>query len=48
MRQLPSALNAAFALVCATRAVCTILGWEQPPELDDLHERIEAADADTA
>jgi hypothetical protein len=28
------------------RLICTIFGWDQPAELDDLHERIEAADAE--
>lgn len=38
------ALNAASALVYATRSVCTIFDWDQPAELDDLDQRIEAAD----
>jgi hypothetical protein len=42
----PAAVQAASSLVYATRAVCTIFGWNQPAELDDLHERIEAADAE--
>ena len=41
-----SALQSASCLVYATRAICTIFGWEQPAELDDLHERIEAMDAE--
>lgn len=41
-----AALQAASSLVYATRAICTIFGWHQPAELDDLHERIEAADAE--
>jgi hypothetical protein len=41
-----AALQAASSVVYATRAVCTIFGWDQPAELDDLHERIEAADGE--
>jgi len=41
-----AALQAASSIVYATRAVCTIFGWDQPAELDDLDERIEAADAE--
>jgi hypothetical protein len=39
------ALDAASALVHATRSACTILGCDPPAELDDLEQRIEAADA---
>jgi hypothetical protein len=41
-----AALQAASSVVYATRAVCTIFDWDVPAELDDLHERIEAADVD--
>ncbi|HEX7255330.1 MAG TPA: hypothetical protein VF236_05325 [Gaiellaceae bacterium] len=41
-----AALQSASSLVFATRAVCSIFGWNEPPELDGLHKRIEAMDAE--
>lgn len=45
---LPSALFAASSVLHATRSVCAIFGWDEPPALDSLHERLEAADPSRA
>lgn len=42
----PAVLFAGQSLVYTVGAICTIFGRPPPPELDELHGRLEAADAE--